>query len=234
VSWPAPPAAGSEARRGARALAAGLVAVALVLSFGCASVPKAAAFRDFPSADPAARERSLRAWDEAVKRADSLPPSRLLYDLKYSKGAVRASGTLAIVAGSKDLTAAVTGPFGAQLGEYRDGAFRLKDQEPLRVDARLLRGILAGVWKGGAPEIVGADSGQSLLRWQAAGSVVIDAVLELSDARLRFLRARGPNGELSVAFPDGFSPWPDVVEIVSTTTGQTLRLTKDFSEPIRD
>lgn len=230
---PAPPAAaGSEVRRFTRAAAAGLVAVAL--SLACASVPSAVAYHGFAPADPEAQERSLRAWDEALKRADSLPPSRLLYDLKYSKGALRASGTLAIVAGSQDLTAAVTGPFGAQLGEYRDGAFRLRDQEPLRVDARLLRGILAGVWKGGAPKVVGADSGQSLLRWEAAGGVVIDAVLDLSDARLRSLRARGPNGELSVAFPDGFSPWPDVVEIVSATTGQTLRLKKDSSEPIKE
>jgi hypothetical protein len=211
-------------------MAAALLAVGLLS--GCASVPRAVSPRDFGPADDASRARSLRAWDEALHRADSLPPSRLLYDLKYSKGAMRASGTLAVVAKPDGLTATMSGPFGTPLGEYKDGAFRLRDEEPFRLDSQLLRGILAGVWKGGTPQVVGANGGESLLRWEAPGGVVIDGELDVSQARLRWLRARGPNGELSVAFPGVFGPWPDVVEIVSRTTGQALRLKKEFAEPI--
>jgi hypothetical protein len=213
------------------------LAVALLvaaLTAACASAPRAVGPRDFGPADDAARVHSLRAWDEALRRADSLPPSRLLYDLKYSKGDWRASGTLAVVAGTGELTATVTGPFGTPIGEYRDGAFRLKNEEPFRLDVKLFRGILAGVWRGGAPEVIGADRGESLLRWKAPGGLVIDGVFDVSSARLRSLRARGPNGELSVAFPGTFEPWPDVVEIVSATTGQALRLKKESAEPIKE
>jgi len=211
----------------------GVVFLAVVLWNGCASVPRAVGPRDFGPASEAARRRSLEAWKEALRRADSLPPSRLLYDLKYSKGPFQASGTLAVTAGPEELAATATGPFGASLGEYRDGAFRLKNQEPFRLDPRLLRGILAGVWRGGAPQVVGADRGDTLLLWEAAGGYTIEGVLDVSAAQLKSLRARGPNGELSVAFPGTFAPWPDVVEIVSEKTGQTLRLKRDFVEPIK-
>jgi hypothetical protein len=211
----------------------GIALFAVVLWNGCASAPRAVGSRDFGPANEAARRRSLEAWSEALRRADSLPPSRLLYDLKYSKGPFRASGTLAVTAGPEELAATITGPFGASLGEYRDGAFRLENQEPFRLDPRLLRGILAGVWRGGAPQVVGADRDDSLLFWEAPGGYRIEGVLDVPAAKLKSLRAHGPNGELSVAFPGNFAPWPEVVEIVSEKTGQALRLKKDFVEPIK-
>jgi len=205
-----------------------------ILLHGCASAPRAVGARDFGPADEDARRRALDAWKEALRRAGSLPPSRLLYDLKYSKGAIRTSGTLAVVAPANgDVTATATGPFGTSMGEYRDGAFHIKNEQPFRLDPRLLRGILAGVWKGGAPEVVGADRGESLLRWETPEGFLIEGVLDVAGARLTSLRARGPQGELSVAFPGPFEPWPTVIEIVSAKTGQALRLKRDLVEPIK-
>jgi len=119
------------------------------------------------------------------------------------------------------------------MGDYRDGAFHIKNQQPFRLDPGLLRGILAGVWKGGAPAVVGADREESLLRWETPQGVLIEGVLDVAGARLTSLRARGPQGELSVAFPGPFEPWPAVIEIVSEKTGQALRLKRNLVEPIR-
>jgi hypothetical protein len=208
-------------------------ACAGILLQGCASAPRAVGARDFGPADEDARRRALDAWKEALRRADSLPPSRLLYDLKYSKGAIRASGTLAVRAPANgDVTATATGPFGTSMGEYRDGAFHIKNEQPFRLDPKLLRGILAGVWKGGAPEVVGASQGESLLRWETPQGFLIEGVLDVAGSRLTSLRARSREGELSVAFPGPFEPWPTVIEIVSEKTGQALRLKRDLIEPI--
>jgi hypothetical protein len=211
-----------------------LAVLAGILWNGCASAPRAVSPRDFAPADEEARRRSLEAWTEALRRADSLPPSRLLYDLKYSKGAIRSSGTLAVVArGNGDVTATATGPFGTPMGDYRDGAFHIKNEQPFRLDPRLLHGILAGVWKGGAPEVVGAERGESLLRWETSEGLRIEGVLDVAGTRLTSLRACGPQGELSIAFPGPFEPWPTVIEIVSEKTGQALRLKRDLVEPIK-
>jgi hypothetical protein len=192
------------------------------------------AARSFGPADEAARVRALEAWKKAIERADSQPPSRLLYDVQYSKGAMRTSGTLAVAApASGDVTATASGPFGTSMGDYRDGAFHIKNEEPFRLDPRLLRGILAGVWKGGEPEVVGADRSESLLRWETPQGFLIEGVLDVAGARLTSLRAQGPHGELSVAFPGPFQPWPTVIEIVSEKTGQALRLKTNLVEPIR-
>ncbi|HEY6929171.1 MAG TPA: hypothetical protein VJA66_05790 [Thermoanaerobaculia bacterium] len=211
-----------------------LAALAGILWNGCASAPRAVGPRDFAPANEEARRRSLDAWKEALRRADSLPSSRLLYDLKYSKGAIRSSGTLAVVARRNgEVTATATGPFGTPMGDYRDGAFHIKNEQPFRLDPRLFHGMLAGVWKGGAPEVVGADGGESLLRWETSEGLVIEGVLDIAAARLTSLHAGGPQGELSIAFPGPFEPWPTVIEIVSEKTGQALRLKRDLVEPIQ-
>jgi hypothetical protein len=206
----------------------------LALSAACASAPRAVAARSFGPADEAARFRALEAWQKALERADSQPPSRLLYDVQYSKGALKSRGTLAVVAGSQELSATVSGPFGTQIGAYRDGAFQLQNQEPFRIKPEMLKAILAGVWKSGAPEVAGSEKDDSLLRWRTSEGFEIEGVLDISRGQLRSLRARGPSGELSVAYPGAFAPWPSVVEVVSVNTGQALRLKREAAEPIRE
>ena len=200
----------------------------------CASAPRAVAVRDFAPADEASRSRALEAWERALQRADSQPPSRLLYDVRYSKGAIKSHGTLAVVAGARELSAKVSGPFGTSVGDYRDGAFHIQHEEPFRIPPEMFKAILAGVWKSGVPEVAGAEKNDSLLRWKTSEGFEIEGVLDVSSAQLRSLYARGPNGELSVAFPGAFSPWPSVVEVVSVNTGQALRLKQEAVEPIKE
>ena len=209
----------------------GLAALALVSR--CASAPRAVTARDFGPADEAAKSRALEAWEKALRRADSQPPSRLLYDVQYSKGVLKSRGTLAVVAGARELSATVSGPFGTTIGDYRDGAFHIQNEEPFRIKPEMFKAILAGVWQGGVPEVAGAERNESLLRWRTAEGYEINGVLDVSSAELRSLYARGPGGELSVAFPGAFAPWPSVVEVVSVKTGQALRLKKQAAEPIR-
>jgi hypothetical protein len=203
----------------------------LSLTVRCASAPAA---RTFPPADDAAAARARIAWDEALRRANELPPSRLLYDAKFGKGAVVAPGTLAVVARRDMLTAKATGPFGGEVGDYENGAYKGKHGESDFLDPELLRAILAGVWRGGPPAVVGAEGQDGLLRWQAQGGVVAEAVLDLSAARLKNLRVRGPRGELWIEFSGAFDPWPEVVRVADRASGKSLKLRRIAVEPLPD
>lgn len=218
-----------------RARGLGLVPAFLLLCItaGCAS-RSGPALRSFPPADEAAALRALAAWDEALRRASLLPPSRLLYDAKFGKGAIVAPGTLAVVARRDALTAKATGPFGGELGDYENGAYRGKHGESDFLDPLLLRAILAGVWRGGPPTVAGADQQDGLLRWKAEGGVIAEGVLDLSGARLKSLRVRGPRGELSIEFSGPFDPWPEVVRVADRTSGRSLKLRRIAVEPLQD
>ena len=205
----------------------------LCVAAGCASRP-APAVRRFPPADEARTARALAAWDEALRRASGLAPSRLLYDAKFGKGTLVAPGTLAVVARRDTLTAKATGPFGGEIGDYENGAYRGKHGETDFMDPQLLRAILAGVWRGGPPAVAGADGEDGLLRWKGEGGVVAEAVLDLSGARLKSLRVRGPRGELSIEFSGPFDPWPEVVRVADRTSGRTLKLRRIAVEALPD
>jgi hypothetical protein len=159
-----------------------------------------------------------------MRRADSLPPSRLLYDAKFGEGPVKAPGNLAVVARRDSLTARATGPLGGELGTYEDGAFRGKKGEEDFLDPELLRGVLAGVWRGAMPVVAGADGDDGLLRWKAAGGVVVEGILDVPGARLKSLRVEGPRGKLFVEFSGTFDPWPEVVLLSDLKSGRSLKL----------
>jgi len=178
--------------------------------------------------------RALAAWDEALRRADSLPPSRILYDAKFGNGAVKAPGHLAVVARRDSVTARATGPFGGELGRYEDGAFHGKDGEGDFLDPELVRGVLAGVWRGAAPVVAGADGDDGLLRWNAAGGVVAEGVLDVAGARLKSLRVQGPRGELFGEFSGAFDPWPEVVQLTDLKSGWSLKLRRVVVETLQD
>jgi hypothetical protein len=203
----------------------------LCVTAGCASRP-APALRRFPPADEERTARALAAWDEALRRANALPPSRLLYDAKFGKGTLVAPGTLAVVARRDALTAKATGPFGGEIGDYENGAYRGKHGETDFMDPHVLRAILAGVWRGGPPAVAGADQEDGLLRWKGESGVIVEGVLDLSGARLKSLRMKGPRGELSIEFSGPFDPWPEVVRVADRSSGRTLKLRRIAVEPL--
>lgn len=207
-----------------------LAAAVILFAFACSS-PQTPPPRALAPADDAGKARVLAAWDEAVRRADSLAPSRILYDAKFGKGAVRLPGNLAVVAGRGSLSAKASGPLGGEVGNYQDGTFTGKSGELAFLDPELLRGLLAGVWRTGTPSVEGVDSEQGLLRWETAG-VIAEGVLDLSDARLRSLRVRGDRGEVSAEFSGAFDPWPEIVLLTDQKSGRSLKLRRIVVEAI--
>lgn len=141
-------------------------------------------------------------------------------------------GNVAVVVNGDTLTAKATGPLGGELGRYENGAYRSMQSEVLFLDPVLLRGVLAGVWRGGMPAVAGADAGDGLLRWRTADGVAAEGVLDVAGARLRSLSVRGPGGELSVEFSGAFDPWPSVVVLTDRPSGRSLKLRRVASESI--
>ena len=211
-----------------RAFAAALLFAGLAAA--CAS-HRASAQRPFRPVLEEEQAPILAAWRDAVRRADSLPPSRLLYDARFGHGAVQMSGTLAVVATRESLKATATGPFGSTLAQYEDGALRFKGRDPLFLDPGVLRGALAGIWRDGAPTVVGSSGTDGLLRWETGG-VIAEAVFDVAAARVRSLRVADAHGEVSVLFSGAFDPWPRVVELSETKSDQHLRLKRVAIEPI--
>lgn len=204
----------------------------MVLGSACASRPAADA-GSFGPVTEQQRAPALAAWSEALRRAESLPPSRLLYEARFGQRSVRVSGTLAVVATPESLKATATGPFGSSLAQYENGALRVKGREPLFLDPDLLRGALAGIWKSGPPTVAGSRGADCLLRWEAPG-VTAEAVFDVAAARVKSLRVENGRADVSVAFSGSFDPWPQIVELSDAKSGQRLRLKRVAVEPIRD
>lgn len=216
--------------RSSRALAAAPFLLA-GLAAACAS-HRAAPIGAFQSVGEEQRAPTLAAWKDAVRRADSLPPSRLLYDAKFGQGGLKISGTLAVVATPESVHATATGPFGSMLAQYEDGLLQLKGRDPLFLDPELLRGALAGIWREGPPTIVGASGEDRLLRWNGAGGVVTEAVFDVGAARVKSLRVTGAHREVLVVFSGAFDPWPQVLDLSDPKSGQSLRLRRVAVEKI--
>jgi len=201
------------------------------LAAACAS-HRAAPGRAFQSVGEEQKAPTLAAWKDAVRRADSLPPSRLLYDAKFGQGRVKISGTLTVVATPESVKATATGPFGSALAQYENGVLRFKGRDPFFLDPELLRGALAGIWRDGSPTVVGSSGEDRLLRWDDTEGVVTEAVLDVAAARLKSVRVSSAHGEVLVVFSGAFDPWPQVVELSNPKSGQSLRLKRVAIEPI--
>jgi hypothetical protein len=214
-------------------VAAILAPLTLALASACASAPPGTS-RTLPPADDTLKARVLDAWGAALRRADSLGPSRILYDAKFGKGPVRLPGNLTVYAGRLSLTARASGPFGSEFGSYEDGTYTGKAGGALFLDPTVLRGVLAGVWRGGAPEVAGADSEEGLLRWESGGSVAAEGRLDISEARLKSLRVGGKGGEIRAEFSGPFDPWPEVISLVDRKSGRALKLRRVIVEPIQE
>jgi hypothetical protein len=190
--------------------------------------------RELPRADDFLKARVLAAWDAALRRADSMGSARILYDAKFGRGAVKLPGNLTVYTGPESLSVKASGPFGVEVGSYGEGTYTGKGGEAAFLDPAVLRGVLAGVWRGGPPDVSGADSDEGLLRWDAVGGVAAEGLLDLSKARLKSLQVRGDSGEISAEFSGSFDPWPEVISLVDRKSGRTLKLRRIVVEPIKE
>ena len=198
----------------------GLAAVsALVLLAGCAS--RAARPRQFGPAAPEQAGRATAAWREAVARSETLEPSRLLYDAKVRQGIGSVSGTLAV--STHPVGATLTGAFGTTLATYSDGTLHGDRFAPVSIGPEPLLWMLAGVWKAGAPEVLGVQGEDALLAWD--GEVAARAVLNVPAARFTSLRVESGGKTLEATYAGTVEPWPTRLEILDVSSGSSLRLT---------
>ena len=144
-----------------------------------------------------------------------------------------APGTLAVLVRPTSLTAHATGPLGGEMGRYENGRLTGKSGETYLLDPELLRGVLAGIWRGGLPAVIGADGEEGLLRWDSKESVA-QGVLDLTAARLTSLSVKGRAGELRAEFAGPCDPWPERVSLWDLKAGRSLRLKRLAAEPLAD
>jgi hypothetical protein len=199
----------------------------LLVALGAACAP-ARRHHDFRPAAVADGERALIAWSEALARGASLPPSRLLYEAKLSRGLGKISGTLAMSVGESRLEGILAGPFGRPLARIVGGVVEAEGGTPFPVEPQELRALLSGTWPFGAPEVRGIDGQAALLSWSAPRPA--QAVLELKNARLSSLSLTDPRGEIEAYYDGAFSPWPEKVELTEKRTGNRIRLTLSGKE----
>jgi hypothetical protein len=161
-----------------------------------------------------------------------LPASRLLYDAHMGKGGVApVPGTLAVTYDrERVLTADLTGPFGARIADYAQGTVNAKEERALVIDPDSLRSVLAGVWPGAPARIAGRDGSDCLLVWD--GAYQVDAVLDLTENRLRSIRITGSAGRLDVSYTGTFAPWPEKIAIRDAKSGRSLSLSLLAVEPV--
>jgi hypothetical protein len=195
------------------------------------------AVRRFGPAGPEDVREALSAWTSARQRADSLPPSRLLYDARMgTSGLPSVPGTLAVTYGGDRVRAAsLTGPFGSRVAEYGSGVITGEDRKAFVVDPEALRSVLAGVWRGDPETVAGRDGADCLLTWSgAANAYRAEAVLDLQAQRLRSLALSGGGGRLSVTYAGEFRPWPERIALKEDASGRSLSLSLIATEPLSE
>jgi hypothetical protein len=211
----------------------GLALVLLLLLPACAG---STAARRFGPAGPDDVREALSAWTGAVRRAEGLPPSRLLYDAKMgTSGLPSVPGTLAaLYDGERIQSASLTGPFGSHVAEYRSGVITGEDRKALVVDPEALRNVLAGVWIGApdTPMVVGRSGPDCLLTWSGSGAYRAEGVLDLQAQRLRSLALSGGGGRLSVSYSGELRPWPERIALKEDSSGRSLSLSLVATEPL--
>jgi hypothetical protein len=217
-----------RATRGAGpVLLAALVAGVLVSGSGCST--QRAAVRSFSPAGPDETARALAAWRAAVERAESLPPSRLLYDAKIRRGIASLSGTLALST-REPVRGTLTGPFGSTLAVYENGALQGEGFPPVVIEAGPLLALLAGVWKAPGALVRGIDGGDALLAWP--GPTEAEGVLDVEGRRFRSLRIARDDRSYEAAYSWGTDPWPGRVDLEDLASSNRLQLNLQAREPL--
>lgn len=150
-----------------------------------------------------------------------------------SSGLPSVPGTLAVTYdGRRIVTASLTGPFGAHIADYREGAVTGQDKRAFVVDPDALRAVLAGVWTGAPSAVAGRDGNDCLLTWDGAHRV--EAVLDVREQRLGALILSGNGGSLRVSYSGRIDPWPERIALKDRRTGRSLSLELLAIEPFAD
>ena len=217
----------NRAPRGA--VSALLAALLAALSFGSsACATRRHAVRSFSPAGPEEVARALEAWRAAVERADTLPPSRLLYDAKIRRGIASLSGTLALST-REPVRGTLTGPFGTTLAVYENGALQGESFPPVVIDPAPLLALLAGVWKEPGAQVRGIDGGDALLVWPPPSEA--EGVLDVAGRRFRSLRVSRDGRSYEAAYSGSTDPWPAKVDLEDVATSNRLQLNLQAREP---
>lgn len=212
-------APGSRARAVAGALAA-LGATAVLVS-GCAGRYRPVSAQD--------ESRILAAWREAVGRTSRLVAARLLYEAAVSQGVLRVHGTLAVRVNAEEVDGRLSGEFGAPLARYEKGELTGEKLQSVRIPARELRWLLAGIWGDGDPQLSGFDGSRALLRWKGSDSA--EGVFEVAGKRLVRLDVARVDGNLEVRYSGATTLWPEGIDIAERRTGSAMRLRLIAAEP---
>lgn len=223
---------GPRVLRPAGLLAAAVSSAALLLvlvASGCAS---RSVRRPFP-AGPVAEEqtaRVLEAWHRAVDRADTLPPSRLLYEAKIRQGLASVSGTLAMST-APPVRGTLAGPFGSPLATYADGMLAGEKLAPVRIEPEPLLSLLAGVWREAGAHVAGMRGDEALLEW-GSGASKVEGVVRIGDARFVSLHVERQGRAFEAEYAGAAQPWPERVTLTDVASGSTMRLVLQAKEPI--
>jgi hypothetical protein len=218
----------NRATRGAvPALFAALLASLAFGPSGCAT--QRAVSRTFSPAGTEETARALAAWRAAVVRAETLPPSRLFYDAKIRRGIASLSGTLALST-REPVRGTLTGPFGATLAVYENGALQGESFPPVVIEAAPLLALLAGVWKAPGAQVRGVDGGDALLVWPAPSEA--EGVLDIEGSRFRSLRVVQGDHSYEAAYSGTPDPWPAKVDLEDLATSNRLQLNLQAREPV--
>ena len=199
----------------------------LLLTAACASRPSRP--HNFVAAGEEQTARAIAAWREAVARADTLGPSRLLYDAKMRQGAVSLPGTFALST-AEPVQATMTGPFGSPVATYANGSLRGEKFAPVAIDPEPLLWLLGGVWKAPEPQVRGVAGDDALLVWTSPSPA--EGVLHLPSARFTSLRVASRGKTLEASYAGTADPWPTKVELKDPATKSSLRLTLVGREPV--
>jgi hypothetical protein len=202
-----------------RALLLGLGLLALTVA-SCAPARRKS---DFTPAAAADGDRALAAWGEALARGASLPPSRLLYQARLTRGLGSLRGTLAMSVSESLLEGTLAGPFGQPLARISAGVVHAEGGTPFPVEPDELKALLSGTWPFGSPEVRGIAGEDALLAWSEPRKV--EGILDMRQARLTSLSLSDAKGEIEASYEGAFSPWPEKIDLIETRSGNRLRLT---------
>lgn len=191
---------------------------ALLLAAACAS----RAGRAFSPATAGGAAAARESWERAVARAQAHGDANLLYDAFLAQGLLRTHGTLAVRLRGERVDGTFAGPFGSPIATYADGQLRGEKLQPVRLAPGELRAVLAGIWTGATPAVVGEEGAEVLLRW--TGDEKAEGVFDVGRGELLSLRFQRPEGELEARFSGVRDPWPDRIEIEEKRTGSRLTL----------
>lgn len=211
---------------GRRAGLAVLLAAGWIAASGCASHP---ARRSFGPAGADQAERALEAWRTAMARADTLPPSRLLYDAKVRQGLGSISGALALST-APPVRGALSGPFGAPIAVYADGVLTGEKLVPIRIEPEPLLSLLSGVWREPGARVRGIAGDEALLEWPPPSRA--EGVIRIGDARFLSIHVEGQGRTFDAEYSGPVTPWPERVALTDVATKSTLRLVLQAKEPL--